>query len=142
MTTVRLPNGNLNYYENNLSMKTTNLGIEEVVVTVAMITYNHESFIAEAIEGVLMQRTDFNYQLLIGEDNSTDRTREIILDYMKCNQDIIHLLPQEKNLGMIPNFIETLKACNGKYIALCEGDDYWIDPDKLQKQVDFFRNTL
>jgi len=106
------------------------------MVSVAMITYNHEPFIREAIEGVLMQQTTFPYELVIGEDCSTDRTREICIEYRQKHPDKIRLLLNDKNLGMMPNFIQTLNACSGKYIALCEGDDYWIDTMKLQKQVD------
>jgi len=107
------------------------------VVSVCMITYNHEPYIAEVIEGVLMQQTDFPIELIIGEDCSTDRTREICIEYQRKHPDIIRLLLNESNLGMISNFAQSLQACRGKYIALCDGDDYWSDPLKLQKQVDF-----
>lgn len=111
------------------------------LVSVWMITYNHEPYIAEAIEGVLMQKTDFPIELVIGEDCSTDRTREICIAYQRKHPDIIRLLMNEKNIGMMPNFIKTMEACQGKYIALCEGDDYWTDPLKLQKQVDFLEGS-
>lgn len=106
------------------------------LVSVCMITYNHEMYIAQAIESVLMQKTNFDYEIVIGEDCSTDRTREIVLGYKAKHPDKIKLLLQEKNVGMMQNFIDTLKACTGKYIALLEGDDYWTDPYKLQMQVD------
>ena len=108
-----------------------------IVVSVCMITYNHENFIREAIEGVLMQKTDFPIELIIGEDCSTDNTRKIVVEYANKYPNIIRLLLPDYNLGMMKNFVETLDAANGKYIALCEGDDYWTDPYKLQKQVDF-----
>ena len=101
-----------------------------------MITYNHEPYIAEAIEGVLMQKCSFPIELVIGEDCSTDNTRKICEEYAN-KSELIKLLPTETNLGMMPNFIRTLQSCTGKYIAMCEGDDYWTDPLKLQKQVDF-----
>lgn len=107
------------------------------LVSVKMITYNHEPYIAQAIEGVIMQETDFPIELIIGEDCSTDRTREIVLDYQKKHPDIIRVITSEKNVGMQKNSFRTNKACRGKYIAICEGDDYWIDPLKLRKQVDF-----
>jgi glycosyltransferase involved in cell wall biosynthesis len=107
------------------------------MVSVKMITYNHEFYIAQAIEGVLMQETDFSIELIIGEDCSTDRTREIALDYQKKYPDIIRVLTSEKNVGMHKNARRTEKACRGKYIAFCEGDDYWHHPLKLQKQVDY-----
>lgn len=110
------------------------------MVSVCMITYNHEAFIREAIEGVLMQQTSFPIELVIGEDFSTDRTRAICEDYAENHPEIIRLLPSEKNLGMMPNFIRTLQAGTGKYISLCEGDDYWTDPMKLQKQVAILEN--
>ncbi|GCD77349.1 glycosyl transferase [Thermaurantimonas aggregans] len=110
---------------------------DKPLVSICMITYNHEPYIREAIEGVLKQITNFDFELIIGEDCSTDRTREICLEYQRKNPDVIRLLLREKNIGMMPNFLQTLEACQGKYIALCEGDDYWTDPLKLQKQVDF-----
>ena len=106
-----------------------------------MITYNHESYITDAIEGVLMQKTNFPIELIIGEDCSTDNTRSICIAYQKKYPDIIKLRLPEKNLGVMPNFIQTLNAGNGKYIAICEGDDYWTDPLKLQKQVDFMEEN-
>lgn len=102
-----------------------------------MITYNHEPFISQAIEGILMQQCRFPFELIIGEDFSKDLTREICEKYAQNNPGNVRLLPSHRNLGMMPNFIQTVQACEGKYIALCEGDDYWTDPYKLQKQVDF-----
>lgn len=113
----------------------------EVSVSVLMITYNHEPFIAQAIDGVLMQKTTFQIELVIGEDCSTDRTREICIAYQAKYPNIIKLKLPERNLGMMPNFIQTLNYCTGKYIALCEGDDYWTDPYKLQKQVNFLEKN-
>ncbi|MDR1809745.1 MAG: glycosyltransferase [Prevotella sp.] len=107
------------------------------LVSVCMITYNQERFISQAIEGVVIQKTDFPVELVIGEDCSTDNTRAICMEYKEKYPDKIKLLLPEKNLGMIRNFLATLQSCTGKYIALCEGDDYWTDPLKLQKQIDF-----
>ena len=111
-------------------------------VSVCICAYNHERFIAQAIEGVLMQTTNFNYEIVIGEDCSLDRTREIVIDYQKRYSDKIRLLLPEKNLGYIPNTVQTLNACRGQYIALLDGDDYWIDALKLQKQVDFLDKNI
>jgi glycosyltransferase involved in cell wall biosynthesis len=107
------------------------------MVSVDMITYIHEKFIAQAIEGVLMQKTSFPFELVIGEDYSTDNTAAIVAEYAQKYPDIIKARCNKKNLGMLINGFKTLQECTGKYIALCEGDDYWTDPLKLQKQVDF-----
>ena len=106
-------------------------------VSVLMITYNQEKFIAQAIDSILMQKVDFDYEIVIGEDCSTDNTRQIVIDYKKKYPDKIRLLLPKNNLGMHINLINTYKACKGEYIAVLEGDDYWISPDKLKKQVDF-----
>lgn len=109
----------------------------EVLVSVFMITYNHENYIEHAIEGVLMQKTSFPIELIIGEDCSTDNTRKIVREYEGRYTEIIKAQYPEKNRGMNNNFLTVLQSARGKYIALCEGDDYWTDPLKLQKQVDF-----
>lgn len=106
-----------------------------------MLTYNQEDFIAQAIEGVLMQQTNFNYQLVIGEDCSTDKTREICKQYASKYPSKIKLLLADKNMGLIGNYIKTYSECTGKYVAICDGDDYWIDPFKLQNQVDFLEKN-
>lgn len=111
------------------------------IVSICMITYNHEPFIAQAIDGVLMQKTNFQIELVISEDCSIDRTREICIAYQTKYPEIIKLKLPEKNLGMMPNFIQTLGYCTGKYVALCEGDDYWTDTYKLQKQVDLLEKN-
>lgn len=108
------------------------------VVSVGMITYNHEPYIAQAIESVLMQETNFPIELIIGEDCSTDRTREIVLEYQKKYPEIIRVVTSDSNVGMWKNGWRTAMACRGEYRANCEGDDYWTDPHKLQKQVAFF----
>lgn len=110
---------------------------DKPLTNVCIITYNHENFISQTIEGILIQKTNFPIEIVIGEDCSTDRTKEICLEYQQKYPEIIRVLPREANLGMMPNFVDVLENCNGIYIALCEGDDYWTDPLKLQKQVDF-----
>jgi len=103
-----------------------------------MIAYNHEAYIREAIDGVLMQETNFDLELIISNDGSSDRTHSVIEDHIRDHprRSIIKYFHHEKNIGMMPNFIFTLKQCTGKYVALCEGDDHWTDSRKLQKQVD------
>ena len=115
--------------------------LEKPTVSVCMVTYNHEKYIAQAIEGVMTQETNFKIELVIGEDSSTDRTRKICLEYKNKFPHIIKLRLQEKNLGMMKNFYDSLSSCTGDYIAICEGDDYWTDPYKLQKQIDFLEEN-
>ncbi len=114
---------------------------DKPVVSVCMITYNHEKYIAQAIEGVLMQETDFPIELVIGEDFSTDRTREICLSYERRFSEKVRVLQRSENLGIVPNYVDTLKNCTGTYVAMCEGDDFWINPEKLQYQVGFLREN-
>lgn len=107
-------------------------------LSVVMLTYLHEDYIAQAIEGVLMQEVDFPVELIIADDCSPDSTNEIVQNYISNhpNGKCITYTRHPNNKGMMPNFIWALKKAKGKYIALCEGDDYWTDPLKLQKQVD------
>lgn len=107
------------------------------MVSIVMIAYNVEKYIAKAIESVLEQETTFTYELIIGEDVSTDQTRQIALDYQARYPDKIRVLEHPKNLGLTPNCVATHNACTGKYIALLDSDDYWTDKHKLQKQIDF-----
>jgi len=111
-----------------------------MMVSVLMITYNHEKFIRQALDSALMQNFDGEWELVIGEDCSTDATRSILLEYQKLYPHRIRLLLREKNLGWMKNSLGTFHACRGKYIALLEGDDLWTSPDKLQKQVDFLES--
>lgn len=108
-----------------------------ILVSVNCVSYNHEDYIKDAIESVLMQKTNFKYELIIGEDCSTDKTKEIVVEYAKSYPEIIRLITAEKNVGARENGTRIRKASRGKYIAICEGDDYWLDPYKLQKQVDY-----
>ncbi|MBO7467830.1 MAG: glycosyltransferase family 2 protein [Bacteroidaceae bacterium] len=107
------------------------------LVSVITITYNHAPYIAKCIEGVLMQKVDFPMEFIIADDCSTDGTREICEKYAKKNPNLIRLILTEKNVGAVENEQRAFKAAKGKYIATCEGDDYWTSSFKLQKQVDF-----
>ena len=110
------------------------------VVSVHMLAYNHEPYIRQAIEGVMMQKTDFVFELVIGEDCSQDKTREICFEYQKQYPDKIRVLWWHENVSKFGgNGRRVTARCRGEFIALCEGDDYWIDPLKLQKQVDVMR---
>jgi len=113
---------------------------KEPLVSVVMTTYNHEPYIAQAMEGVIQQKTMFPFELVIGEDCSTDGTREIVFDYQKRYPDIIRVITSDQNVGMHKNCRRTEKACRGKYIAFCEGDDYWHDSTKLQKQIELMES--
>lgn len=112
------------------------------VVSVLMITYNHEPYIRQAIEGAMMQNTDFEFELVIGEDCSKDKTREICFEYQKKYPDKIRVLWWHENVNKLGgNGRRTRAHCRGEFIAYCEGDDFWTDPRKLQKQVDVMRRN-
>jgi len=110
------------------------------LLSILCITYNHDKFIGEAIDSWLEQKIDFKIEIIIGDDCSTDNTVLEIKKYLKSN-NYIKLIERSKNIGFMNNFIDTYKQCNGKYIAICEGDDYWSDKNKLQMQVDFLENN-
>ena len=109
----------------------------EPLVSVWMITYNHEAYLQQALDGVLTQEVDFPIEIVIGDDCSTDGTQAILREYQQRHSDKIRLRLAKENLYSqnIRQSLGVYAACRGKYIALCEGDDYWTDPQKLQKQV-------
>lgn len=112
----------------------------EIMISIVCTTYNHDAYIKEAIEGFLMQKTTFPVEIIIHDDASTDKTAEIIRYYAQKHPDKIFATLQEKNqfntgIGVFKTYI--WPKVRGKYVALCEGDDYWSDPFKLQRQVDF-----
>lgn len=109
----------------------------EPLVSVRLATYKHEAWIAQCLEGILMQRTDFPFEVIVGEDDGPDQTRKIAQSYADRFPDRVRLLPAEPNLGPMRNSYRIQQACRGKYHAMIEGDDYWIDPLKLQSQADF-----
>ncbi len=113
----------------------------EIMVSVSMLVYNHERWVAKAIESVLMQETNFRYELIIAEDCSTDNSRNIIEKYAKSYPNIIRAYYNPVNLGMDLNDQQNDARVRGKYYAILEGDDYWTDPHKLQIQVDFLENN-
>lgn len=106
-------------------------------VSVVTIAYNQEKYIAQALDSFVSQKTSFSFEVIVGDDCSNDNTPRIIAEYAKKYPDIIKPILRQQNIGAVPNFIDILQAAKGKYIALCEGDDYWTDPTKLQQQVDF-----
>ncbi len=116
----------------------------KIIVSVCCLAYNHESYIRKCLEGFLIQKTDFPFEILIHDDASTDGTEEIIREYEAKYPNIIKPLYEKENQwqkGRRGSAIFNFPRARGKYIALCEGDDYWTDPYKLQKQVDFLEEN-
>lgn len=114
---------------------------EKPIVSICCITYNHGKFIADCLNGFLKQKTSFPFEIVVSNDCSTDDTKSIIDSYLSKYPTMFKVVSPSKNLGSIKNFFHALSKCTGKYIALCEGDDYWIDENKLQKQVDFMEQN-
>ena len=112
---------------------------EKTKISVGVITYNQESTIRQTLDSILAQKGDFDLELVIGEDCGQDGTYAICADYAKRYPNVVKLLPNTKNLGIMANFARVMHACTGDYIGICAGDDYWCDDHKLQKQLDYFR---
>lgn len=116
---------------------------DNIIVSVSCITYNHAKYIRQCLDGILMQKADFQYEILIHDDASTDGTDDIIREYAQKYPTIIKPIFEKENQyskGVPISATFNYPRAEGKYIALCEGDDYWTDPYKLQKQVDFLNN--
>jgi glycosyltransferase involved in cell wall biosynthesis len=114
---------------------------EDLIVSVCCTTYNQKQFITQAVESFLMQQTNFQFEIVIGDDCSTDGTSKVLKSFIEKYPAKIKVISAKKNVGAHKNMIDTVKACKGKYLALCDGDDYWTDPHKLQKQVDFLEQN-
>lgn len=112
-----------------------------VEVTVCVITYKHENYIEKCLDSIFSQKTDFNFQVVVGEDASPDGTRTILLKYKEKYGDRLILVLHDKNVGPSQNSRSLCPYCVGKYIAVCEGDDFWVDDRKLQKQYDLLENN-
>lgn len=106
-----------------------------MILSICTITYNHGPFLEQALSSFFRQEIDFDFEVIISDDASTDNTVEILKAWQQRYPEIIRLILHEKNQGVTRNFKTALDACTGKYVALCEGDDYWTDPKKLSKQV-------
>lgn len=106
-------------------------------VSIVTITYNQEKYIAQALESFVMQDAKFSFEVIVADDCSTDKTPSIIKEYARKHPEIIKPIFRKKNIGAIPNIMDVIKKAKGPFIALCEGDDFWTDPSKLQRQVDF-----
>lgn len=109
----------------------------EIMLSVIMTVYNHEAYIKKAIDSLLMQKIDFTYEVLIGEDCSTDGSRQIISQMEETLPECVHIYYREKNLGMYGNFTDLCSQAKGRYMIILEGDDYWMYECKLQWQVDY-----
>lgn len=113
--------------------------VESPLVSVVIVTYNHERYLAEAIEGVLGQKTDFPFELLIGDDCSTDGTAGVALQAQRDHPERVRVITSDANVGLNGNYARLLRAARAEFIAYCEGDDFWSDPTKLQRQIDYLR---
>lgn len=119
--------------------------MSEIKVSIICNSYNHEKYIEDALKSFLVQKTNFAYEVLVHDDASTDKTADIIREYEKAYPNIIKPIYQTENQyskGIYPTDAYHLPRLKGKYIALCEGDDYWTDPLKLQKQFDALESNL
>lgn len=111
------------------------------LVSILCITYNHKNYIRQCLDGFVMQKTNFDFIAYVGDDCSTDGTTEIVKEYEYKYPNIIKGIYHSKNTNVIGNYFDVVNACKSKYVAVCEGDDYWIDEYKLQKQVDFLESN-
>ncbi len=111
------------------------------IISVVLTTYNQEKYVAQALEGILKQENCPEYEIIVGNDCSTDKTSEIISGYASQYPDRIKILPRPQNLGMLKNMQDCFHNCRGEFIAICEGDDYWTDEHKLLKQYQLLKNN-
>lgn len=117
---------------------------QPLMVTIRCITYNHEPYIRQCLEGFIMQKTNFRFEAIVHDDASTDETANIIREYAEKYPDIIKpIFETENQYSKLDGSIQRIMSehIHGKYVAMCEGDDYWVDPLKLQKQVDFLESN-
>ena len=122
-------------------MKTHQNDISDIpLVSVVMISYNSERFITDAIKGVVGQKTSFPYELIISDDSSTDSTPDIIRLWQKKYPYVIRFFQNKVNLGIQSNYLEAFRHCRGKYMAMCDADDYWFNRHKLSRQIDYMEN--
>ena len=110
---------------------------DDIMLSVVLLTYNHEKYIRTCLESIISQKTTFKFELIVGDDASTDQTAKVILEYAALYPDIVIPVIREKNIGAVANLVELLKIARGKYIAGCEGDDYWTNSNKLELQFRF-----
>jgi len=106
------------------------------MISVGVMGYNQEKYVRQTMDSILSQQCSYPFEIVVGDDASSDNTRKILEEYQQKHPDIIRILPKAPNKGVLRNYADVVKACTGKYIAFCHCDDYWHDPLKLQKQVD------
>ena len=114
---------------------------KNILLSVIIISYKQKQYIKEAIDSVLMQKTDFKYELILSDDCSKDGTLEIMYDYQKKYPDIVKVIDRKTNLGASNNQLDAAKMAKGKYITFLEGDDYWCDENKINEQVHFLEQN-
>ena len=114
---------------------------KEIKVQVVCVTYNQKEYIKEALDSFIMQKTNFGYEVLVGDDGSTDGTSEIVAEYAKKYPDIIKHIKRSSNIGALENFMDICDRVTSKYAAFCDGDDFWTNENKLQKQYDFMESN-
>ena len=111
------------------------------IVSVALMSYNQEAYIRQAMDCILAQKTKYSFEVVVGDDGSSDGTRAIALDYQAKYPGIVRVTPREPNKKVLGNFRDTVKACRGKYVAVCHSDDFWHSPEKLEKEISFLENN-
>lgn len=111
------------------------------LISIIVLTYNQEHTVDKTLDSILNQNTTYSYEVVIGEDCSIDGTRSVCKRYVAKYPDIVHLMPAEANKGLMRNYRDCIATCQGKYIGLCAGDDWWHNPNKLQTQVDYLENN-
>lgn len=114
----------------------------KVKVSVCITAYNTEKYIRQCFDSVLSQEIEYPYEILVVEDHSTDQTKAIVQEYVEKHPEIFVAIYNEENLGYNRNYIKALNKCKGKYIAVLDADDFWLDPLKLQKQITFLESNL
>lgn len=111
--------------------------MSDIKVSISVLSYKHGPYVRKCLDSLLAQKVNFKYEIVVGEDNSQDGTREILLEYKEKYPDMFTLLLNDENMGTARNNHNIKLHCRGQYIATCESDDFWIDENKLQRQVDF-----
>jgi glycosyltransferase involved in cell wall biosynthesis len=106
-------------------------------VSILVVTYNHEDYISQTLEGIFNQILPYSFNVIVADDCSRDNTLQVVKRFKDNYTDRLIIIEQDQNIGFIQNYLLGLSECNGKYIAFCEGDDFWIDERKLEKQIDY-----